>query len=66
MYLAVQAAMPHESELVIDAHRYVEETLIPKFMEGMPVDIVQHHHEFNWTAEVLDILSLNAISQVLC
>ena len=52
LYVAIEAVMPHATELTIDAHRFVESELVPKFAAGMPVDIVQRHHTNQWDTDV--------------
>ena len=54
LYEAVEKAMPHESELTIEANRYVESDLMPIFASGMPVDIVQEQHTNKWNADIQD------------
>ena len=54
LYEAVEKAMPHESELTIEANRYVEADLMPIFASGMPVDIVQEQHTNKWNADIQD------------
>ena len=54
LYEAVEKAMPHESELTIEANRYVEADLMPIFASGMPVDFVQEQHTNKWNADIQD------------
>ena len=54
LYEAVEKAMPHESELTIEANRYVEADLMPMFASGMPVDFVQEQHTNKWNADIQD------------
>lgn len=55
LWTAIQQSIDSEEELVIESHHFVESTLIPKFVEGMPVDVVHQHQTNAWNTDVQDL-----------
>ena len=51
---AIAKALGTEDEVAIEAHHFVESQIIPRFQEGMPVDILHEYNTDNWTTNVQD------------
>ena len=60
VWKAIEFAMPTEPESMVAAHHFVEKDLLPKFLAGMPVDIVQQHHTEVWNTDVQDLKTMDA------
>ena len=54
LWSCIEDANPSFNEVTVDANYFIEQTLIPQFMSGMPPDIVQQYHTENWSAGVQD------------
>ena len=54
LWQEIAKSVDSATELEVAAHHYVESVLIPKFCEGMPVDIVHKYNTNAWDNQVQD------------
>ena len=50
----VAATMPGADDLTVWAHRFVETSLVPLFMEGLSVDVVRGYDAHTWNETAKD------------